>query len=205
MLTQLRRLWQMRQLPKNSPYLAMFVDHPEECVSLDCETTSLKIADAELLSIGAVKIRGMRIINSQSFYVLVRPEKTLRADNICIHGLRPCDLSEGLIAAQAVQQLIDFIGGRALVGYYLSYDVAVLNRYVKALTGGIGLVQRKIEVSALYYDHKITKNPGAYVDLRWASICEDLAIPALPRHDALNDALTAAMLYLKLKHLGFSR
>jgi DNA polymerase-3 subunit epsilon len=105
------------------------------------------------------------------------------------------DVSEGLDADDAVRQLLDFIGGRPLVGYYLEYDVAVLNKYVRGITG-ISLPNRQIEVSGRYYDYKFKQNPGAYIDLRLAELIADLQVPALPRHDALNDAITAGICFI---------
>jgi len=201
MLGQLKRKWQRRML-KDPRYATLFADDETEVVSVDCETTSLKVQEAELLSIGAVKLRGNRILSSTAFYVLVKPTRKLESRNISIHGLRPMDVSEGLEADQAVRQLLDFIGGRPLVGYYLEYDVAVLNKYVRGITG-ISLPNRQIEVSGRYYDYKLKQNPGAYIDLRLAELIADLQVPALPRHDALNDAITAGMLYLALRQRGF--
>lgn len=201
MLAQLKRKWQRRML-KDPRYATLFVDDSTEVVSVDCETTSLKVQEAELLSIGAVKLRGNRILSSAAFYLLVKPTRKLESRNISIHGLRPMDVSEGLDADDAVRQLLDFIGGRPLVGYYLEYDVAVLNKYVRGITG-ISLPNRQIEVSGRYYDYKFKQNPGAYIDLRLAELIADLQVPALPRHDALNDAITAGMLYLALKQRGF--
>ena len=133
---------------------------------------------------------------------LVRPERAPQADNVRIHGLRPIDVSQGLAARDAVRQLLDFIGGRPLLGYYLEYDLAVLNRYVRPWLG-VPLPQRRIEISGRYYDYKLRQNPDAHIDLSLASICRDLDMPTLPRHDALNDAINAAMLYLALKRRGY--
>ena len=201
MLSRLKRQWQHRLL-KDPRYSSLFEENHEEIVSLDCETTSLKVAEAELLSIGAVRIAGNRILASQSFYVLVKPTRKLESRNISIHGLRPIDVSSGLDAHEAVSQLLDFIGGRPLLGYYLEYDIAVLNKYVRQISGTT-LPNRQIEVSSRFYDYKFKQNPGAYIDLRLAMLIEELQVPALPRHDALNDAMTAAMLYLTSKQRGF--
>ncbi|WP_293765343.1 3'-5' exonuclease [uncultured Aquitalea sp.] len=202
MLARLKRQWQRGRL-KDPRYASLFDTPPsDELISLDCETTSLKVSDAELLSIGAVKLRGNRILASESFYLLVKPSGKLDSRNVSVHGLRPMDVSQGEEPLQAVAQLLDFIGGRPLVGYYLEYDVAVLNKYVRQLAG-IGLPNRQIEISGRYYDYKFKQNPGAYIDLRLAVLVDDLAIPALPRHDALNDAITAGMLYLSLQRRGF--
>jgi DNA polymerase-3 subunit epsilon len=89
-----------------------------------------------------------------------------------------------------------------VLGYYLEFDVAVLNKYLRPLLG-IGLPNRQIEISGRYYDYKLRQQPDGRIDLRLAALIDDLGIPTLPRHDALNKAITAAMLYLALKRRGF--
>lgn len=197
MLTTLRRQYQLLHL-KQPEYRFLFDTHQEEIVSIDCETTSLKVPEAELLSIGAVKIRQNRILASESFYCLVKPSGPLNKANIKVHGLRPRDVSSGMQPADAIANLLQFIQGRPLLGYYLEYDIAVLNKYIKPLLG-ICLPNPQIELSGKYYDYKLKQHPDAYIDLRLANIQHDLNITGLDRHDALNDALTTAMLYLALK------
>lgn len=196
MLTALRTSWNKKKVAPE--WAGMFAGHPDELVSLDCETTSLNVREAEILSIGAVKIRDGKVLTSQSFEVLVKPEHLPESSNVVVHGLRPKDLSDGIPPLDAVRQLLDFIGGRALVGYYLEYDVAVLNKYVRQIAG-VRLPQRQVEVSGLYYDWKLRQTPDGYVDLRLQSILDDLHIPTLARHDALNDSITAAMVYLAMQ------
>ncbi|MDO4435375.1 MAG: 3'-5' exonuclease [Cardiobacteriaceae bacterium] len=197
-MRMLWNMWQRRQL-KDLRFLPLFEPNYEELVSLDCETTSLNVKEAEIISIGAVKVRGGEILTSESFYVVVKPEGMMSATNVTVHGLRPKDLSHGLSIDQALYQLLDFIGGRTLLGYYLEYDVAMINKFLKPLLG-IQLPQKKIEVSALY--HRKKTRYQAYdipVDLRMATMINTLKIPDLPRHDALNDAINVAMMYLAIQ------
>ncbi|QMT31831.1 3'-5' exonuclease [Alysiella filiformis] len=182
-------------------YQFLFDEHayPNEYVSFDCETTSLDVKEAEIISIGAVKIRGNQIMTSESFYVLVKPEGMMEARNVTIHGLRPKDLSHGLPIEQALQQFLAFVGGRPVVGYFLEYDVAMVNKFMKPMLG-IHLPNRQIEVSALYYQQEMRqKYYDMVVDLRMASMINKLKIPDLPRHDALNDAINVAMMFLALQ------
>lgn len=180
-------------------YDFLFEEMPDEWVSFDCETTGLDVADAELLSIGAVKIRRNEILTSESLYLLIKPENPMKAANISIHGLRPLDLSDGISAEEAVKQLLEFIGGRGLVGYYLEFDVAMVNKIIKPLLG-IKLPNQQTEVSALFdqWQRKQTAYES-YVDLSMANLVKTLQMPALPRHNALNDAINAAMMFLMLR------
>lgn len=203
MLEALRRHWALNRL-RDARYRTLFEAREDEIVSVDCETTSLNVREAELLSIGAVRIRPAerRILTSDAFYLLVRPSQRPDDDNVRIHGLRPRDVEEGMAPQEAVERLLAFIGGRPLTGYYLEYDVAVLNKYVRPLAG-CSLPNRQIEISGRYYDYKLRQNPDAYIDLKLQTLVDDLQVPALPRHDALNDAITAGMLYLALLRRGY--
>lgn len=179
-------------------YAFLYDGHPDELVSFDCETTSLDVKEGEIISIGAVKIKGNRILTDQAFYVLVKPEGLMSATNVTVHGLRPKDLSGGLDIQAALRQFLHFVGGRPLVGYFLEYDVAMVNKFLKPMLG-ITLPQQQIEVSELYYRQEVKKRLyDTYVDLRMAPMIKTLGIPDLPRHDALNDAVNVAMMYLAL-------
>ena len=200
MFDSLKKSWAQRKL-SDPQYAHLFDEHPDEFVSFDCETTSLNVKEAEILSIGAVKIRGNKVLTSDSFYVVVKPEGIMQASNVKVHGLRPTDVSGGIPVQDAVRQLLDYIGGRPLVGYYVEYDVALVNKFLKPMVG-IKLPNRAIEVSGIYYDQELKNNPDGYVDLRMASIIEKLKFPDLPRHDALNDSINVALMYLALMARG---
>ncbi len=201
MLGGLRRRWWRRRL-KDPAYA--FLGEPDpagELVSLDCETTSLQVASAELLSIAAIRIRGDRILTSEALDLLVRPVARPGDAGILIHRLRPLDVEGGLPPDDAIDRLLRFVGGRTLVGYYLEFDLGVLDRYLRPKLG-VPLPNRRIEVSALYYDLKTRHLPGSHVDLGFQAIRADLDLPDLPEHDAFNDALMAAMMYLRLAGPG---
>ena len=179
---------------------------PDEWVALDCETTGLNTRTDEIIAIGAVRIQGRRILTSQRLELLIRPEKAVSADSIRVHRLREQDVAGGLPAPEAVRRLLHFIGARPLVGYYLEFDVAMINRVARPLLG-MGLPQPQIEVSRLYYDHKFRQLPAyqqhdqADIDLRFATIMADLGLPTRDAHDALNDAVMAALAFIRLREL----
>jgi DNA polymerase III subunit epsilon len=97
-----------------------------------------------------------------------------------------------------------FIGSRPLVGYYLEFDVAMIDRAVFPRLG-MGLPQPKIEVSAMFYDWQRRRLPPyhehAQIDLRFATMMQALELPTTQAHDALNDAVMAALAFIKLRRL----
>ncbi len=203
---KLRRWWLVYHL--GEPEFAPMFDPPphDEWVSLDCETTGLNTRSDEIISVGAVRIVGERILTSQRLELLIRPEKGVSADSVRIHRLRERDVADGLPKDEAMRRLMRFIGSRPLVGYYLEFDVAMLNRAIWPMLG-MGLPQPKIEVSAMYYDYKFKQLPpyqqqaNAGIDLRFATLMKDLNLPEREAHDALNDAVMAAMAFIKLRRL----
>jgi DNA polymerase-3 subunit epsilon len=94
---------------------------------------------------------------------------------------------------------LDFIGNRPLVGYYLEFDVAMINTILKPWLG-INLPHKQHEISGLYFDKKIALIPQGNIDLRFDTILKELDIPRMGQHNALNDAIMTAMVYIKLKH-----
>jgi DNA polymerase-3 subunit epsilon len=105
-----------------------------------------------------------------------------------------------------MKRLMHFIGSRPLVGYYLEFDLAMLHRAIWPMLGQ-GLPQPKIEVSALYYDYKFKQLPAYQqqgnvdIDLRFATLMKDLNLPTRDAHDAVNDAVMAALAFIKLRTL----
>jgi DNA polymerase III subunit epsilon len=198
------RGWRVYHLA--DPHFAFMYDVPPdgEWVALDCETTGLDRKRDRIISIGAVRIVGTRLLTSQRLELLVRPERALKADSVRVHRLREQDVAQGMDPEQAMRRLLEFIGSRPLVGYYLEFDVAMVNREIWPLLG-VGLPQRKIEVSSMYYDYKNRQRPpherGGTIDLRFTTMMNDLALPLRDAHDALNDAVMAGLAFLKLRRL----
>ena len=173
---------------------------PNEYVCLDCETSGLNSKKDEILSIGAVHIKDNKILMRKTFNIFLKPSKNINVESIKIHHIRPVDLKNGIDAQEAIYQLLDFIGSRPIVGYYIKFDVAIISRYTKEFIG-IKLPNKTIEVSSLYYKTIRKRSDYQFVDLRFDTILKKLDIPILGKHDALNDALMTAMIFLKLAYL----
>jgi DNA polymerase-3 subunit epsilon len=185
---------------RNKDYLFLFDDPiDDEYVCFDCETTGLNPKIDDIVSIGAVIIKNNTIISSKKFVKFIKPKTKLQANAIKIHHIRECDLKEAENIDKVILEFLEFIGNRTLVGYYLEFDIAMINKYLKPKLG-ISLPNKALEVSAIYYDYKIEKIPQANIDLRFNTIMHELIIPSLGKHDAYNDALMTSMIFIKLKN-----
>jgi DNA polymerase-3 subunit epsilon len=197
----IKRLFHQASISDQS-YRFMFKPGPaDEVVAIDCETTGLNVRTDDVITIAAIKLRGNQILTSERFEVIVRPDASMQAEEIKLHRLRQADVAQSPPIRKVLSRLLHFVGGRPLVGYYVDFDVAMLDKYILPHIG-IELPNRRIEVSKLYYERMYGDAPtNTTIDLSFAAILKDLGIPPLAQHDAFNDALMSAMMYLALRDL----
>jgi DNA polymerase-3 subunit epsilon len=192
--------WNRKKL-KNINFDFLFDEPiPNEYVCLDCETSGLNPKKDEILSIGAVHIKENKILMRETFNIFLKPSKNINAESIKIHHIRPIDLENGKDPKEAIYQLLKFIGSRPIVGYYIKFDVTIISKYTKEFIG-IKLPNETIEVSSMYYKTRKKSSDYEFIDLKFDTILKNLDIPALGKHDALNDAIMTSMMFLKLKDL----
>jgi DNA polymerase-3 subunit epsilon len=172
----------------------------DEFVVFDTETTGLDKKRDSIVSIGAVKVKQNKILSNEALHIFIKQNCLINTESIKIHKIRNCDLKEAVDIQDAMEEFLFFIGNRTLVGYYLEFDIAMIDKYIKPLFG-VKLPNKQIEVSAMYYDKKIKFIPQGNIDLRFDTILKNLCLPKLNSHDALNDAIMTAMMYLKLKNI----
>lgn len=169
----------------------------DEMVAIDCETTGLDTRHAELVSLAAVRIRGDRVLTSDSLDLRLARPASLSGDSIRIHGLRPIDLADGAGVEEALAQFLDFVGNRPLVGWRLDFDLAMLNRYLRPLFG-FDLPNAGIDVAQTYQRQLRRSHPELDVRPRFEQVAERLGVPVMGRHTALGDAVTTALIHLRL-------
>lgn len=186
---------------KDKKFNFIFDEAPlDEYVCLDTETTGLNPRKDEILSIGAVVIKKNKILMRKTFNIFVKPSKNVSEESIKIHHIRPIDLENALDPEVAIKELLNFIGPRTIVGYYIKFDIAILSKYTKKYLG-IKLPNNSLEVSSMYYKTRQKRSEYEFVDLKFDTIMNELEIPFLGKHDALNDAIMTSMIFLKIRDL----
>lgn len=198
MLRSLRHWWQRKKL-LDDHYAYLFAPPSQAgVVSIDCETTGLDANKDEIISLAAVRIVGNQVLTGERLQLTLKTNCVMGEEAIKIHQLRNCDLVDGIEPQEAIAQLLAFIGSSPILGYYLEFDVALINRIIQPWLG-IKLPNQQIELSSLYYDQRIGLIPsGKPLDLRLKTICQALNVPDLGVHDAYADALTVGIAYVKL-------
>lgn len=190
------RRWQRWRL-QGRPHLAELFEPPPpgEWVALDCEATGFDRERDELVSISAVPIVGRIIRLSQRLELRLRT--TEAEGEPAIEAGRPA-----LTMEEAMTTLVRFVGSRPIVGYYLDFDLALLDRAVRPWLG-TGLPNARIDISELYYAREASRRhaltPGPAIDLRFESIMGALDVPPHPTSDPLSNATRTAIAFLALQ------
>lgn len=121
---------------KTGPYAHLFEPYQgDEVVSLDCETTGLDVKNADIISIGAVRVKGNKVLTSERLDIKLKPPKTLTGESIKVHKIRAQDLADGIELEEALNQVLDFVGNRPILGYYVNYDIRMLDKFIRPRYG----------------------------------------------------------------------
>jgi len=169
----------------------------DEVVVLDCETSVFDKKKGELLSVAAVRVKGKEIRLSQAIDITVKSDAVTDPNAVRVHYLRREDREQGVAVSEAIEKLLDFIGNRPICGFYIEYDRAILNRYIKQLHN-FTLPNKFIEVSEIYVRQKRKYIPELQLDLTFEGLAKDLKVPVIERHTAMGDVISTALMYIKL-------
>lgn len=161
-------------------------------VVLDCETTGLNPESDQLLSIGAIGVRDGTIDLSDSFEIILRPDRPSAHDNVQIHGIGIGGQMAGVAPLAALLEFTRFVADDPLLAFHAPFDRAFINKALGA--SGIRARFRWLDVAAL----AVAAMPGHKANSLddWLDV---LRIPVFRRHHAVGDALATAMLFLAIR------
>jgi DNA polymerase-3 subunit epsilon len=176
-----------------------------EFVVFDTELTGLNQRKDEIIAIGAVRIKNVRICCEDTFYALIKPRGMLHTPSTLIHRITPGELLGAEPIDDVLPRFIDFCGGALLVGHHVSMDLSFVNRACDNYLGGVIqsssldtmrlAMAYKASMSGPYFNHHEQRNP-----YRLSSLSEEFHLPRFEEHNALQDALQTAYLFIYLIH-----
>ena len=129
MLRRLQRLIDRARLADPRYTFLFEPGPPDEAVALDCETTGLNPRKDEIITIAAIRIQGERILTSQRFEDVALRKRKSHPDAIKVHRIMDTDYQDGRPMREILPELLQFVGGRPIVGYYTDFDVRMIDRY----------------------------------------------------------------------------
>lgn len=183
-----------------------------EFVCFDTELTGLNPRRDEIVSIGAVRIRGLRIVAGDTFFTYVRPTRLLPKDSTLIHRITPEQLKSAPDLEEILPEFVKYIGFAMLLGHYVQLDVTFLNRALKKHMGGIvrNPCVDSMKLARAHHEHRRRSERGyvsPYMSYNLGLLAKAYDLPTFEQHDALEDALQTAYLFLylvnKLQQAGY--
>lgn len=170
---------------------------------LDVETSGLDARRDALLAVGLVDIDDGRVRIDRCWKTLIRPPDSLvvPAESIRIHQILRGDVAEATPPADVLPALLQRLQGRVLIVHVSAIDVEFLSRALRQQYG-VALRGPAIDTArlalALQIDDQFLGGSGVPEEpaIALRGLAEAARLPVYPEHDALNDALTTAQLFL---------
>ena len=170
-------------------------------VVCDTELTGLDEKRDELISIGAVMIRDLQIDLASTFHHFVRPKNIAHTQATLVHRITPEQLLEAEPIEVVLPRFVEFVHGSLLVGHHLILDMHFLNKAAKEVLGGafsnpgVDTMRMAQGYKRVRLGHYHEHNPRE-ISYNLDDLGREYNLPVFKPHDALEDALQTAYLFL---------
>ncbi len=159
-------------------------------IVFDIETTGFYPDQGDqIISIGAVKVKGDEVKEGETFYSLIKSEKKLSDDIKQLTGLKDEQLQEAPSLSEVLFQFFQFAKDYTLVAHHANHEKVFLQHASWKLYRA-PFKHRLVDMSFLY---KIAEPDVKLITLE--ECCEHNGILPFGRHHALYDAKLTAMLW----------
>ena len=168
----------------------------DEHVVFDLETTGLSSWGDEIVEIGAVKIFGEEIDESNVFHTLVNPGRLIPPDATRVSGITNEMVASAPKFEEVFPKFMEYVGNAFLVAQNARFDMGFITKYMVKYN-----VRRTWEV----YDTMLFSRRAFPTESRHNLdvICQrlGLTIAEEDRHRALGDVKATAKAFLKMRQM----
>ncbi len=171
-------------------------------VVCDTELTGLKLKRDEIVSIGAVKITNLQIDLSSIFHQYIRPKNLEHTQATLIHRITPEKLETARSLEEVFPEFVAFSEKSLLVGHHLGMDMGFLNRTARTVLGG-DLSNPGIDTLRMAQGYKRVQlghyhEHNSSISYNLDDLVKEYKLPRFKPHDAFEDAMQTAYLFLFL-------
>lgn len=172
-------------------------------VVFDTELTGLNKRKDEIISIGAVKIVDLQIELDETFHQYIRPQSLEHTDSTFVHRITPEQLRIMPTMGEVLPDFIRFCGEALLVGHYVALDVSFVNKACRETLGGT-ISNPSVDTMRMARGLKEAQFMECYGHCNLSTsynlndLSDEFGLPRFKPHDALEDALQTAYLFLYL-------
>lgn len=159
---------------------------------LDCETTGLNVGLDRLLSIGAVRVHGTRILRQETLDWLIDPGEPIAPASIAIHGISDAMVWGEKTIGERWPEIEPWLRDCVIVGHNIGFDLTLLE--IELRRAGIKW-QRPLSLCTLQLAAALEPELR---NLNLEALAEAYGIEVAGRHTALGDALLTAEIYVRL-------
>jgi DNA polymerase-3 subunit epsilon len=159
---------------------------------LDTETTGLDVAKDRVVSVGGVRMQGLRIYPTHIFDMLCDPGMPIPPRSTAIHGITDAMVAGAPAFADTAARVTAACRDMVVVGHNIGFDMAMIDREMK-LAGLEWARPLTLDTLNLY---AALRPRATKLDLE--TIAADLGVEVRGRHTALGDALMTAEIFRRL-------
>lgn len=170
-----------------------------QLVAVDFETTGLDYNKDEIISMGFCPILDNRIRLADCMHLVIKSDQELSSENVIIHGLTDDVISQGFTPKQALFKFIELTQNAVIVAHHHSIERRFLQKLATTIAG------KTLPLSFIdtYWFAKLRMQRRQQVitanSLRLFNLRRKQGLPNYNAHNALEDAISTAELYLAQK------
>lgn len=169
-----------------------------EFIAVDFETTGLSADKDEILSVGYTVIRNNRVLLKESGYLIIRQENNLQSANVAIHQITDTEAGQGVELKLALDELLLKMAGKVLLAHHADIELGFLNAACLKYYG-YRLPVRVVDTMQLEKKRLQRRHAGFKSNqLRLFNIRKAYGLPRYKAHNALEDAVATAELFLAM-------
>ncbi|MCP4991244.1 MAG: DNA polymerase III subunit epsilon [Colwellia sp.] len=165
-------------------------------LAVDFETTGLDARQDKLLSVGFVTLKQHQISLKSSYHQIVKTKAQLEESNVIIHHITDSQKEKGQALAMVVEALLKALSGSVMLVHFARIEKQFLTQACLELYGmapvfpiidTLALAKRRLDKRDVAYDPS---------ELRLTNLRHKLKLPEHHAHNALNDAIATAELFM---------
>lgn len=161
----------------------------DEIIIFDLETTGLKASEERMTEIGAVKLRGLEVV--EEFHSFVNPEKHIPENITEITGIDDSMVADAPSEKEALSKFIEFCGSAPLVAHNAKFDMS----FIRAGCNRCRIPYKPDSIDTLALCRAAIPNKKAYT---LDAMAKHFGLGDFNHHRAVDDARMLGMIFVKL-------
>ena len=172
-----------------------------DILAVDFETTGLNAKQDNILSIGYVELAGSKIRLDSCYHQIVAAHCELEDENVTIHNITDKEKASGRPLASVVEDLLAALAGKTMLVHYAQIEKTFLEQACIKLYGMAPIFPVIDTLALAKKRHDRCSQAYAPSTLYLTNLREEYGLPRYSAHNALNDAIATAELFMaKVQH-----